>query len=466
LLFLPVAIATAILALPLLCVYGLVSAIVKGVARLRRSAPKEVARVRAKFPRLARLLDLPARTARHVQKLRSKLIGKIIDREFAMLARFVSRREGVQVWFVPVQSSSVTRLNGTPLVVAIPDAVFVDFPAAFPIDLSRSTLPRIRKLAQSATATISYSEYVRREHVVGRLGVSRERTFVIPHAHDGLQGDAPAAPSADCPASREAAAEIVREFLQTDAWLTRWHKANDRDDYIRGFPFEEADFIFISSQVRCHKNLLNAIQALEVVLRRRYLPLKLVTTGNADSFSPRVIEYLSDQQIEWDVISIPRMTAKVHAAFLRLAKLTVVPSLFEGGFPFQFSESMRVGTPVVMSSIPVTREVVPPALRPVMLFDPCDPEDMARRIEYGVTHGPELYAAQRPLYEALAKRTWNMVLQEYVDVFRRAAGAAAGPVESNRNTLPVLSPPHFRLNSGLAGPFSAAPATEELRPAG
>ena len=58
-------------------------------------------------------------------------------------------------------------------------------------------------------------------------------------------------------------------------------------------------------------------------------------------------DHLVRAHLQTDVISVPGLPSDVHAAFFQLARLTVVPTMFEGGFPFPFCESLSVGTPVV-----------------------------------------------------------------------------------------------------------------------
>ena len=65
------------------------------------------------------------------------------------------------------------------------------------------------------------------------------------------------------------------------------------------------------------------------------------------------------------------------AAFSHLAVLAVNPTLFEGGFPFTFSEAYSVVTPSIISKIPVVEDVVTDTyLQKRMLFNPYNLDDM------------------------------------------------------------------------------------------
>lgn len=418
--FLAVLSAITIVALPVIAAALLFALAARGKRGLRRTARKVKELVRHRAPGVSRFL----------QFLRSyTAIDWVLNYEYSLLAREARRLQDIRVWFVPVQSSRLPELGNCPLVVAVPDTVYVDFPTAFPVDWIKTTDDRIRKLTQAAAATISYSDYVRDSHVVEHLRVPRERTFVIPHAH-GDAGDLAATDAQSL--TRDEAWRIARQYLQHEFRAKMVSHEPAEVDYVSDFPFHEVDYIFVSSQIRPHKNLLNVIAAFEILLRRKYLNIKLVTTGTFAGQESEISELLQSRLLQWDVISLPQLPPRVHAAFYRLAKLTVVSTLFEGGFPFPFSESLGVGTPVVMSSIPVTRELMPHALQEQMLFDPYNPDDIARRIEYGMTHSEELLDAQKPFYKSLRKRTWGHVVDEYVDVFRKVAEQCGGPIPKPR----------------------------------
>ncbi len=83
---------------------------------------------------------------------------------------------------------------------------------------------------------------------------------------------------------------------------------------------------------------------MEQVLRRKYLTVKLFLSGRLES-DKEVVKYVERQHLEMDVIPVHDLPLGVMAALYRLASLTCMPSLFEGGFPFQFSESLSVGLP-------------------------------------------------------------------------------------------------------------------------
>jgi glycosyltransferase involved in cell wall biosynthesis len=117
---------------------------------------------------------------------------------------------------------------------------------------------------------------------------------------------------------------------------------------------------------------------------------------------------------------LPKLSVDELAACYKLAALVVNPSLSEGGCPFTFTEALSVGTPVVMSKIPVSEEVLTdPVLQELTFFNPYDWKNMAERIQWGVANREKLLAVQLPTYEQLVQRTWQDVVNEHLDILDR-----------------------------------------------
>jgi glycosyltransferase involved in cell wall biosynthesis len=401
-------IGVSLLALP-----GLAVLIWKMVAAYIRSPLQQAAHY------LRATLDSVRTSWRHVFAV---LYASVLDYEYRLLARKASQRADIAVWFVPHPRYAHARLLAGPLVVAVPDTVYVDFPVAFAPHQVLEVDRLIRQLTQRADLILSYSEHVRDAHVVRYLGREKATTAVIPHAPMALNDRLEMMTKAAGGDSREAANLLITSFMRANSCQPTW-TSNFPERYLLDFPFDEVPFLFVSSQPRPHKNFLNLFRAFEVLLRKRYRNLKLFLTGELERETLGLREYLLKNHLELDVISVPGLPSDVHAAFYHLAALTVVPTLFEGAFPFPFTESMSVHTPVVMSSIPATREVVPEDLARFMLFDPYDTDSIAERILWGLENREELLAREQRFYQVLLGRTWSQVAQEYLQTFCRAARA-------------------------------------------
>jgi len=363
----------------------------------------------------------------HRQARWRRIYEILISGEVERLAEMASRDDDVNVWFVPHPWALEATKLGKPLVVAIPDAVYADFPTLFHRPEWAIRDGQMREVLARASKAITYSEYVRTHQVRRYLGGEDEKITVIRHAPMDISHHLQDMTDRHAGDTRQAALALIRKHIATAYRPPAWAE-NLPADYLEGFPFDEVRFLFASSQIRMHKNFLNFFKAFEILLRRRYVNLKLFITGRLETregIEPHATlrDFLKERRLELDVISVPDLPSDVHAAFYHLATLTVVPSLFEGGFPFPFTESLSVGTPAVMSSIPVNLEVLPEKLQEITLFDPYSIDDMCDKIEWGVTHRDELLEKQMPFYRELQSRTWDDVAAEYMKVFKAAANA-------------------------------------------
>lgn len=402
----------AALIAPAALVLGLLGALVlvpvafvaKWARRAGRRLGSERRGLRLRFPQLVPIAQ--------------QVYADVVHLEYERVAAR-ARRLDVEAWLVPMPAWSTATRLGRPLVVVVPDIVYLDFPTLFPAVAVRVLHQEIERLVPSAAAVVSYDEYVQSAHVVEGLGIDAARTRVIRNA--------PMRPTTPdvAAASRSAAAAVLARHFADAVPAARDAVVRARNAWLAEFPFSEVPFLFVSSQIRPHKNYENLIEAYLIVLRRFDVPVKLFYTGRMTDAPPSMRELIERERVGQDVVSVPHLPPRVLDAFYRLAALSVVPTLFEGGFPFPFTESMSVGTPVVMSSIPVTRREVPEALVSRMLFDPFRPEDMARVIAWGVEHAGELAALQKPLYDRLNARTWEGVASEYVELLRTVARRAS-----------------------------------------
>ncbi|MBZ9896624.1 glycosyltransferase [Mesorhizobium sp. BR1-1-6] len=324
--------------------------------------------------------------------------------ELNRLVRLLNRRRDIDVWYVPSMFwPETSKLQGK-VVMAAPDIVFYEHPAQF---ISPSDLRAHHRISQSiagADRLITYSDHVKATHIVNRHGVDPDHVSVIRHGFVDMasieRGDK----------TRRGALDILHQYMKK--------KEDSLPSYLNGFKFDDVKFLFYSSQVRPHKNIEGLISVFERVLREHYRPVKLVLTGRVGQVQ-RIRDMIDNRGLQRDVISLPAVPNHVLAALYRLSALSVTPTQFEGGFPFTFSEAYSVGTPSVMSRIPVVTELLKDRkLLDIMTFDPQDREDMLRKVLWGLDNRETLFQAQRPLFEVLSARTWSKVADEYLDLMR------------------------------------------------
>ena len=167
--------------------------------------------------------------------------------------------------------------------------------------------------------------------------------------------------------------------------------------------------------------MLQLVRTWEVLLRRNHCGAKLILTGRLRD-EPKVFEYIHAHHLQHDILEISGVPSAILAALNMLATISVNPTLFEGGFPFTFSEAFSVGTPSVMSRIPAVLELVQdPILQDAMLFDPYDSESINERVRWALANRSRLLEMQRPLYDELARRDWGVAASEYAALFAKLA---------------------------------------------
>jgi len=177
-------------------------------------------------------------------------------------------------------------------------------------------------------------------------------------------------------------------------------------------------FIFYASQLRPNKNIMNLVKGYEIALREKFIYAKLVLTGNP-AHVPEVMDYIYKNRLQYDILFAYDVPDQVLAALYSRAVLVVNPTLYEGGFPFTFTEGMSVGTPSIMSDIPQVTEYIDGDLAAKMLFQPMSPNDIADKIAFGINNRSELYELQKPLYDKLKNRNWSDVANDYLDTFQK-----------------------------------------------
>lgn len=127
-------------------------------------------------------------------------------------------------------------------------------------------------------------------------------------------------------------------------------------------------------------------------------------------------EFANVQWLGW------KSTGEVLALMQR-SRLLVMPSLWYEGLPRTVIEAFATGLPVFASALGSLAELVDDG-RTGRLFRPGDPEDLAAKIEWALSHPAELdamRAAARAEYEAkyTAERNYGLLM----DIFRRAIEA-------------------------------------------
>ena len=402
----------------LLVVVGLVLLPVMLFLMLLAAAAHLVAKAFAwlgtRFPKARKWVAYAASPLRALRRdeFAVRVYGAIRKQELDRLVQKINRGKIADVWYCPTIFWPEFAGIAGPKVVAVPDIVFVDFPLGYSKKTFEDVFRKAQELIRTETHLVCYSDYVRRVHLVDRLGVAPDRVSVIRHGLVEMQHYCTGASQKD---RREWAIQTVNNYMRT---RYRDHA------YLAEFDFTDTRFALYASQARPHKNLLQLVRTWESLLRKDFCGAKLVLTGRlADE--PEVSEFVYARRLQFDILEFSGLPAEILAALNVLAVIAINPTLFEGGFPFTFSEAYSVGTPSVMSRIPAVLELVQqPALRDAMLFDPYNSESIAERVRWALGNRGLLLQMQRPLYDEMARRDWGVAASEYVELFSRLAEEA------------------------------------------
>jgi glycosyltransferase involved in cell wall biosynthesis len=378
----------------------------------------------ADLPRLSLFQRLFVIAKRYGRKafptLSRKFYAYIVNRVFPVMADIVNK-DAPDVCFTSYGGwETVTKVRA-PIVAAIPDLSFIEFPEFFDMADVAPAIRDFRRVSAKAAAILSISDHVRRRHVVDYLKVPEDRTFLTPHA----------AMTVD---------HALDGIADTGAFL-KAYLANDMPnnpvqkvflDHPRWGPvlqntalLEDRPYLFYATQYRPYKNIFNLIRAVDQHNRTATQKIRLILTADISAIS-EIMDYIDRHDLFDSIVPLTRVPPAIHAALYKHATLTLAPTLFEGGFPFLFTESLSVGTPVLMSRIPLTMETLPEDIQPIMLFDPHNVDAMATRIGWALSHRAELLALQMPIYIDMAKRTWDDVAADHLAAFRWAASHPRG----------------------------------------
>lgn len=327
--------------------------------------------------------------------------------------------EYVKAWYSPTAFWPAFNGITKPRLMCVPDVVLTDFPIGFSGiggDRVLQSFSDLKSSIRDGQYYVTYSEHVKWHTLVDQYSVKASNVSVIHHAPNDLQSIVEINGFEDLDAASN---NYCRSLLRSA------FAKSSNTKYMSEFSNFDVDFIFYASQFRPNKNVITLLRAYKYLLREKYISHKLVLTGNYAYED--VKGFIKSNFLENDVICLYGLTLAELAACYKLSSLAVNPSLSEGGCPFTFSEALSVGTPVVMSRIAVTEEVLNDTeLQELTLFDPYDWQDMAAKIEWALSNSDQLLSLQAPHYAQLSVRTWDDVVDEHIKVLE----AISGPVKS------------------------------------
>ena len=155
----------------------------------------------------------------------------------------------------------------------------------------------------------------------------------------------------------------------------------ERMDLVRQRYQLEHPFALYVGNIKPHKNLERLLDAFARVRANGLDDLRLIIIGDELSKYPPLRQAVHRHRLEKYVRFFGFQPYDTLAAFYRLARVFVFPSLYEG-FGLPPLEAMACGTPVVTSNVSSLPEIAGGAAR---LVDPHDPQSIAEGIYEAVT---------------------------------------------------------------------------------
>jgi glycosyltransferase involved in cell wall biosynthesis len=129
-----------------------------------------------------------------------------------------------------------------------------------------------------------------------------------------------------------------------------------------------------------HKNILYLLDVFDA-LKKEGAQFQLVVCGQEDVFRDRVIDEIAKRNLQGTVIHLGYVSDRQLASLYRQAQAALFPSL-EEGFGFGPLEAALLGIPVIVSKIPVFKEILGNA---ALYIDPFNPHDMIEAIKKSVS---------------------------------------------------------------------------------
>jgi len=171
------------------------------------------------------------------------------------------------------------------------------------------------------------------------------------------------------------------------------------DTVLKKFHIAGPFILYVGSMYK-HKNVEGLVKTFKILKDKFGFTGQLVFVGKKDKFSESIFQNVLELGLSKDIL-MPGLTDYVTdselAALRKKSLLYVFPSFMEG-FSLTPLEALAVGLPCAISDIPCHREVYKDA---VLYFNPYNGDDMARKINIGLT--------DVALRQTLVKRGYGLV---------------------------------------------------------
>ncbi|NLG95383.1 MAG: glycosyltransferase family 4 protein [Acetomicrobium flavidum] len=170
-------------------------------------------------------------------------------------------------------------------------------------------------------------------------------------------------------------------------------------------------FLYVGNRKR-HKNLGRVIKALSRISDKS---IKFVIAGQKDGAGPDEIETQAKElNVEHRVLFFVSPSDEVLASLYKGARFLIQPSLIEG-FGLPPLEALSLGTPVLLSDIPIFREIYEDAAE---YFDPFSVEDIAEQLQQWVQVEGKPKVDWVKVNRVMAKFDRENILNQYMELLQ------------------------------------------------
>jgi glycosyltransferase involved in cell wall biosynthesis len=192
-------------------------------------------------------------------------------------------------------------------------------------------------------------------------------------------------------------------------------------------------YFFYPTQIRHHKNVITLLRAFGQLVADGAVA-DLVLTGTPDHV-PAVAEYIVRNRLTDRVVLVRDVSEEALYALHAYAAATVVPTLFEGGFPWQALEAMLMNTPVILSRIEAVSERLSAFgidVGGLHLFEPQDHDTLAAYMSEVLRDRTAFVTRQQTVKQALFAYGWQDVARSYFEVMSRRIQNPGSPLREGQ----------------------------------
>jgi glycosyltransferase involved in cell wall biosynthesis len=350
---------------------------------------------------------MPGGTQHTLRHVVDHMLTDVQTRVMRRLAKFATTHVKVDGWLALTPDSSAAFHLPEPKAVVVAGMGARVFPETSDAKWIAHEMARTDRLAAEIPRLITFSQHVANTELINGRGIDPSRVHVIHHAPVDIAHDLPFLPADRRPTaqSRAMAADLLRIHARGRGW-----------EYLYAFPFEDVDYLVVSTQDRPYKNLIVVAEAVRRLVQRDRRPIKLFMTARLPPPERSATALLiSKHGLGFDVVTTPLLPRDVHAALYHCSLAAVHPSLWEGGTgAWPLDEANSLGVPALVADSPAMREFVTMHGLGEYVFPPHDAEALVRLVHDVVVRREAVRDAQMKHYRRRqATRTWAVVADEY-----------------------------------------------------